>query len=81
MADVVIEHTPNNVLCYIVIKDKQDHEVYREVLFTAIPDERAYGHLLGKLKWKDVATTVLLDKNGVIVKEIHIDKTNTSQLV
>ena len=70
-AEVWIEHDMEECRLVGVITTKAGACLARMTLATTAPDEWAFTRLLGKIRWDDERTFVLLDKKGLVVGNVE----------
>lgn len=66
-AQIKVQHNINEVIIYIVFFDLNMKVLKETPLICTLPDEYAYGRLLGKLQWKKDNEIVLIDQAGSVV--------------
>lgn len=74
IARVKIKHEIDSVDIFIVFVNRDNIIIKEEWVISAIPDERAYAHYLGKLERISEELVALTDKSGKELMQIHIPK-------
>lgn len=74
IARVKIKHEIDSVDIFIVFVNRDNIIIKEELVISAIPDERAYAHYLGKLERISEELVALTDKSGKELMQVHIPK-------
>jgi len=61
-AEVLCQHSVKNMDIFIIVKEINGDEIYREKIISELPDEWAYSKHLGELKWMSNSEIGLTNK-------------------